>query len=106
MQNNAAFQRFCTQRGKTVRSVKRWRDIPAAPINAFKDLTLSCAPTQECERVFMTSGTTRAEIKGRHFHPSLAVYDLSMTLNFRRRFMQGAERIRMGILFPTEEMMP
>ena len=104
--NNAPFQRFCVQRGKTVRTVKDWRDIPAVPINAFKDLTLSCAPTPDCARVFMTSGTTRADVKGRHYHPSLAVYDLSMTRNFRLHFMPGPERLRMGILFPTEELMP
>jgi hypothetical protein len=106
IQHNVPFQRFCLQRGKTLRSVKHWRDIPAVPINAFKDLTLSCQPIQDCARVFMTSGTTRAEVKGRHYHPSLAVYDLSMTRNFQRHFMRGHESLRMGILFPTEEMMP
>ena len=108
VKHNAAFQRFCLQRGKTLRTVKQWQDIPAVPIDAFKDLTLSCFPTEACERVFMTSGTTRAEFKGRHFHPTLDVYDLSMTLNFRQQFMRGMEpqRIRMGIVFPDERAMP
>jgi hypothetical protein len=105
-QHNAAFQRFCQQRGKTPRTARSWRDIPAVPINGFKDLTLSCVPPTECERVFMTSGTTRGDIKGRHYHPTLAVYDLSMKLNFSQRFMQGQDRIRMGILFPDEMAMP
>lgn len=105
-QHNAAFQKFCQQRGRTPRTVKRWQDIPAVPINGFKDLTLSCVPTEQCERVFMTSGTTRGDVKGRHWHPELAVYDLSMTRNFRARFMAGRERIRMGILFPDEQLMP
>ena len=64
---NAAFRRFCQLRGATPRSVKSWRDIPAVPINAFKDATLSCAPADTCERVFMTSGTTRGDVKGRHY---------------------------------------
>lgn len=105
-QNNLAFQRYCQQQGKTVRTVKHWHDIPAVPIDAFKDLTLSCLPPEHCERVFMTSGTTRADTKGRHYHPHLDVYDLSMQLHFAQRFMRGEKRIRMGILFPTEEMMP
>jgi hypothetical protein len=105
-QHNPAFQRFCQQRGKTVRTVKSWRDIPAVPINAFKDLTLSCVPPENCERVFMTSGTTRGDVKGRHYHPNLAVYDRSMITNFGQRFMQGRARMRMGILFPDEQMMP
>lgn len=105
-QHNLAFQKFCQQRGRTPRTVRRWQDIPAVPINAFKDLTLSCLPPEACERVFMTSGTTRGDVKGRHYHPHLRVYDLSMTLNFRARFMVGQERMRMGILFPNEQLMP
>lgn len=105
-QHNAALQRYCQQRGRTPRTVKNWSDIPAVPINAFKDLTLSCVPPDACERVFMTSGTTRGDVKGRHYHPTLSVYDRSMTLNFRQRFMAGRDRMRMGILFPDEQLMP
>lgn len=105
-QHNTAFQKFCQQRGRTPRSVKSWRDIPAVPINGFKDLTLSCVPPETCERVFMTSGTTRGDVKGRHHHPHLQVYDRSMLLNFRQRFMAGLDRVRMGILFPSEQLLP
>lgn len=105
-QHNLAFQRFCQQRGKAPRTVRGWRDIPAVPINAFKELTLSCVPPASCDRVFMTSGTTRGDVRGRHYHPTMSVYDASMTRNFRQRFMQGADRIRMGILFPDESVMP
>jgi hypothetical protein len=76
------------------------------PISAFKEVTLSCAPADGAERVFMTSGTTRGDVKGRHYHPTLAVYDASMTRNFARRFMQGAQRLPMAILFPPEEELP
>ncbi len=105
-QNNLPFQRYCQQRGKTVRSVRHWHDIPAVPINAFKELTLSCVPVDNCERVFMTSGTTRGDVKGRHYHPSMVLYDPSMRAHFKASFMQGRERIRMGILFPTEQTLP
>jgi len=103
---NAAFRRFCQLRGVTPRTVKSWRDIPAVPISAFKEVTLSVAPADGAERVFMTSGTTRGDVKGRHVHPTLAVYDSSMTRNFARRFMQGSQRLRMAILFPTEQELP
>ncbi|MDP1566507.1 MAG: long-chain fatty acid--CoA ligase, partial [Polaromonas sp.] len=84
-----------------------WRDIPAVPISAFKALTLSCIPAEQAERTFMTSGTTQAEIKGKHHHPALTVYDASMLRNFRQRFMAGSsEPIRMGILFPDETLLP
>lgn len=104
--HNLPFQRFCQGRGKTPRMVKTWQDIPAVPINAFKDLSLSCLPTDSCERVFMTSGTTRGNVKGRNFHPTLTVYDASMLSNFAKQVMQCQSRIRMGILFPTEKQMP
>lgn len=104
--NNEPYRRFCQARGATPRKVQGWRDIPAVPINGFKELTLSCQPPASCERVFMTSGTTRGDVKGRHYHPGLAVYDLSMRRNFAHRFMQGTATLRMGILFPDETAMP
>lgn len=104
--HNLPFQRFCQQRGRTPRMVKTWQNIPAVPINAFKDLKLSCVPTDRCERVFMTSGTTRGDVKGRNFHPNLAVYDASMLGNFANFVMPGKGRIRMGILFPNEKQLP
>ncbi|CAO3408846.1 Long-chain-fatty-acid--luciferin-component ligase (EC 6.2.1.19) [Azospirillum largimobile] len=109
-EHNQPYRRFAMQRGRTPRGVKSWRDVPAVPINAFKDLTLSCRPAEESARIFMTSGTTKGGIRGQIHHTTLAVYDRSMLLNFRRRFMQGAgagaERMAMGILFPTETAMP
>jgi hypothetical protein len=104
--HNPAFRRFCQLRGATPRSVKSWRDIPAVPISAFKEVTLSCTPPEEAERVFMTSGTTRGDVKGRHYHPTIAVWDASFTPNFARRFMQGTPRLRMAVLFPNEQEMP
>jgi len=99
---NAPYRRFCQRRGITARKVAGWRDIPAVPISAFKEVTLSCEPPERCERVFMTSGTTRAEVKGRHHHPTMAVWDLSMRRNFAQHFMQGVPRLPMAILFPPE----
>lgn len=103
--NNKPFQMYCRQKGKTPRMVKNWKDIPAVPINAFKELTLSCEDPEQSEDVFMTSGTTKG-IRGKHYHPTLEVYNQSMLTNFKDRFMKGHEQIKMGILFPTEEEMP
>ncbi len=104
---NPAYRTFCQRRGATLRSVQRWSDIPAVPIDAFKAMELRCEPPRPDERVFMTSGTTRGgEMRGRHFHPQLDVYDLSMARNFQRRFMRGAGPMPMGILFPDEHLMP
>jgi hypothetical protein len=104
--SSAPYRNFCQQRGATVRNVRSWSDIPAVPIDAFKVMELRCEPPAATERVFMTSGTTRGGTRGRHFHPRLDVYDLSMRRNFARRFMRGADRLSMGILFPDETAMP
>lgn len=103
--NNPVYQRFCMQKGRTPRTVKTWRDIPAVPINAFKELTLSCVDAQDVEKIFMTSGTTKG-IRGKHYHPKMDVWDYSMISNFKKRFMKGTEKVKMGVLFPTEEEMP
>ena len=104
--NDEPYRRFCQRRGMTPRSARRWTDIPAVPLAAFKELDLRCQPPAPADRVFMTSGTTRGEVRGRHHHPTLAVYDSSMKRNFSRRFMQGSGRLPMAILFPAESTLP
>ena len=103
---NEPYRRFCLRRGVTPRKVTCWRDIPPVPISAFKEVKLSCQPPETCERVFMTSGTTRADARGCHFHPTIEVWDASMRRNFARRFMQNAQRLPMAILFPPETELP
>jgi len=71
--HNSPYRRFATQRGRTPLTVKNWRNIPAIPINAFKDLTLSCRPTEQIAEIFMTSGTT-GTVKGRSYHSTLEVW--------------------------------
>lgn len=102
--HNAPLRRFCQGRGVTPRRIRHWHEIPAVPINAFKELTLSCEPPEACARVFMTSGTTQAEVKGKHHHPIIEVWDLSMRRGFEHFFMQGLPpQVPMALLFPPEE---
>ena len=105
-ENNPPFRRFSMTRERTPRTTKSWRDIPAVPIKAFKDLAMSCCAPGEAARVFMTSGTTKGGVRGKSYQPTLAVYDASMTKNFKHRFMPDRDTIRMGILFPAEDTMP
>jgi len=104
--NNEPFMKFARKRGKTPRTVKSWKDIPAVPINAFKTMNLSCSPIEEAEAIFMTSGTTLGGVRGKSYHPVLDIYDASMRRNFRDRFMGRYERIKMGIVFPPPSLMP
>jgi len=105
-QENAPYRKFALARGKTPRTVRQWEDIPATPINAFKTLDLTCRPPEDAEAVFMTSGTTMGGVRGKSYHPTLQVYDASMRRNFADRFMAGFDRMTMGVLFPSPEMMP
>lgn len=104
--HNQGYRHFARQRGRTPRSVRSWREIPAVPINAFKTLELSCTPPAAAERVFMTSGTTLGGVRGRIHHATLDIYDRSMRAGFARFFMQGFERLPMAVLFPDEEALP
>tara|TARA_R110002110_G_scaffold74579_9_gene197345 strand:- start:3130 stop:4233 length:1104 start_codon:yes stop_codon:yes gene_type:complete len=105
-ENNRPFRQFSIQRGRTPRTARSWRDIPAVPINAFKELTLSCCAPDDAARVFMTSGTTLGGVRGKSYHPTLSVYDASMVRGFKQYFMPDRDRIDMNILFPTEDVMP
>ena len=105
-ENNKPFRQFSIQRGRTPRTARSWRDIPAVPINAFKELTLSCCAPEDAARVFMTSGTTLGGLRGKSYHANLSVYYASMIRGFKEYFMADRDRIDMGILFPTENIMP
>ncbi|MCL6637822.1 MAG: CoF synthetase [Alicyclobacillus sp.] len=80
---NPVYRRYCQARRRTPHTVQHWQDIPPMPIQAFKELTLSCEPPEQAEAVFMTSGTTRPEQRGRNVHPVLTVWDASMLAGFR-----------------------
>ena len=104
--HNEPYRRFCQRRGVTPRRVTGWRQVPPVPISAFKDATLSCVAPADCERVFMTSGTSRGAVKGCHHHPTLAVWDRSMRRHFEQRFLQGRSALTMLLLFPDERQLP
>ena len=104
--HNEPYRRFCQRRGVTPRRVTGWRQVPPVPISAFKDATLSCVAPADCERVFMTSGTSRGAVKGCHHHPTMAVWDRSMRRHFEQRFLQGRSALPMLLLFPDERQLP
>lgn len=103
---NQAYQKFCRKRKISPRNVKHFTGIPAVPIDAFKATSLSCHPIDSVEAVFMTSGTTNPEKKGKNFHRDLDVYDVSMKRNFKPFLLPDTEKIKMFVLFPTEKELP
>jgi hypothetical protein len=80
------YAEFCAQR--RVAAVEDWREIPALPAAAFKEYEVTSLPPDQRTRVFHSSGTTRHK-PSRHFHNarSLALYEESLRLWFRRHFL-------------------
>ena len=79
--------------------------MPAAPIAGLKPARLACEPIDGA-REFNSSGTTRPERKSRHYHPSLAVYDLNAALNFEAHVLPDGARLPTIVLFPRPEELP
>ncbi|TPF79812.1 coenzyme F390 synthetase [Bifidobacterium sp. UTCIF-36] len=99
------YRRYCAAKRITPASLRDWREIPPMPVDGFKHLTLSTIPTDQCEAVFMTSGTTHGgAMRGRNFHPDLEVWDESMIVPFRHFIMPDRDRIRIAVISPAWDM--
>ncbi|WP_247747419.1 long-chain fatty acid--CoA ligase [Alkalihalobacillus sp. BA299] len=103
---NQPFRKFCRKRRVSPRTVKYFTDIPPVPIDAFKLTTLSSFPIEETESLFMTSGTTNPEKRGKNYHRDLEIYDLSMKVHFKSFVMPDLDKMKMFILFPKESELP
>ena len=103
---NVPYHKYCQRRGKTPLTVQHWRQIPAVPIGAFKELTLSCIPPEQAEAVWMSSGTTNREKRSKHYQARLAIYNASMLPNFAAHLLPDAARLPMLVLNPPRPMLP
>ncbi|MBT2658428.1 CoF synthetase [Bacillus sp. ISL-18] len=102
--HNPAYKKFCQAKKRTPLTVKQWNHIPPMPIQGYKELTLSCEPIEEVEHVFMTSGTTNPEAKGKNYHPDLTVWDSSMKGPFKHFVLPDRENITIFVLSPAEDL--
>jgi hypothetical protein len=84
---NPAYERLCAVRG--IREVTDWREIPAVPAVAFKELEMTSLSQTDRARVFFSSGTTQRD-RSRHFHSetSLQVYEESLWRWFGANFRE------------------
>lgn len=103
-QYNQPYKKFCQARKKTPLTVNHWSEIPPMPIQGYKELTLSCEPITEVEAVFMTSGTTNPQAKGKNHHPVLSVWDASMKAPFKRFVLPDREKMTIFVLSPAANM--
>ncbi|HYB72606.1 MAG TPA: hypothetical protein VED18_04480 [Candidatus Sulfotelmatobacter sp.] len=104
--HNLPYRRLCQRRGRTPASVSDWRRIPSVPIGAFKELTLACEPPDQAVAVFMTSGTTHKERRGKAYHTTLEIYDASMRVNFAAHVLPDGAGLPLLILFPPPTVLP
>ena len=101
------YRRFCEARGATPGGVAGWRDVPAVPSGAFKEIDLRSFPEAlECA-TFRTSGTS-GERRGRLHLDTLALYEASLLSTIRRLLLPGIanERTPVVVLAPSPDEAP
>lgn len=102
----AAYAGYCRARGATPDSVQSWRQVPAVPTAAFKELTL-LAEGARAEAVFRTSGTTRGpERRGAHHVASLDLYQASLRPTFATYLLPDGAAMAFLSLMPPAETLP
>jgi hypothetical protein len=104
----AAYRRFCEARGRTPARLGSWREIPAVPTGAFKELALRCFPAERTVATFRTSGTTAAA-RGELHLDTLELYEASLLPGFRRHLLPDLEpggRFLIRVLAPSPAEAP
>ncbi|MFW5950887.1 MAG: long-chain fatty acid--CoA ligase [Gemmatimonadota bacterium] len=101
-----AYAAYCRTRDRVPGAVEHWRDIPAVPTAAFRELALRSSD-RRTERVFRTSGTTRGrERRGEHHVADLDLYRASLRSTFRRFLLPDGARLPFLSLVPPAAAMP
>jgi acyl-CoA synthetase (AMP-forming)/AMP-acid ligase II len=78
-----AYGRFCEAQGASPDSIGSWREIPAVPTGAFKEMALRSFPDRLHSKTFRTSGTSTTA-RGELQLDSLALYEASLVPTIRR----------------------
>lgn len=102
---NPFYRRFAEAAGAQPGSVKRWKDVPALPAAAFKELVLTTFPRVKARRVFRTSGTTQGG-RGAHFFETLELYRAALAPWFRAHVLPDRARTRFFFLTASPEEAP
>jgi hypothetical protein len=104
----APYRRFCEARNVTPSSVDSWKQIPAVPTGAFKELALRCFDESATLRTFRTSGTSLSR-RGELHLDSLALYEASLLPTIRRLLfpdLKPGERMPIRVLAPSPDELP
>jgi hypothetical protein len=105
-ERNQPFAAYARLRGRTPGEVEDWREIPAVPTAAFKEVKLVSGDAARAEAVFRTSGTTLGEERrGEHYLLDLSLYHDSLLPNFAAHLLpDDAELPMLSLLPPAAEM--
>ena len=104
--HNRAYRKFCERRNVAPETITGWRNIPAIPTVAFKELELTSLPPEQRANVFYSSGTT-TQNRSRHFHSreSLEIYETSLVAWFHH-FFSVASPLSLLVLTPPANLAP
>src|SRR5476651_188065 len=75
-EKNLPYQAYCRSLGLEPVKIKRWQQIPAVPIQAFKSAALTTFPCARAAAVFESSGTTM-KTPSRHYFKTLTHYEMA-----------------------------
>ena len=94
------YARFARARGITPENIASWRDIPAVPAGAFKEIALRGFPSARIIKTFRTSGTS-GQKRGELHLDTLALYEASLLASLEKlllpdRVDPGGEDSRPG----------
>ncbi len=102
------YRRFCQGRGYTPDRLDSWREIPAVPTGAFKQMELVSFPRERTRHTFRTSGTSTSQRGALHLD-TLLPYEASLLASFRRFVLPDlvkGDRARLLVLAPSASELP
>jgi hypothetical protein len=99
------YRLWAQAQGRTPDNTQRVADIPALPVEAWRETRVATFPEQRNCAVFETSGTTSARPGVLHLD-SLALYDASLERGFTHHVMPDRDRMRMLLLVPRQREAP
>jgi hypothetical protein len=105
-ERNKPYQSYCRSLNLGAADVRRWQDIPAVPVGAFKSAELATFPVGQAAAVFESSGTT-VRTPSRHYLKTLAYYETSLKTSFEKWMLQNSmSKMPFLILTPSPAEAP
>ena len=100
LRHNVPYAKFAAARGYgPSRLPAAWREIPAAPSSAFKDVTLTTFDPARAALRFQTSGTTSGAT-GTHYMENAQLYEAALLACFDRYMLHEPAPARYLMLVP------